>query len=106
MREQVDLVRASIAVSSDVAALLASYSVGAAEELIDGEGGRSMPAELRDSYRHLLQNLKAYKPYERGPARRGRRGGRGVVFALRRVAPRRVRPRAGREPRRRSAASA
>eukprot|EP01065_Artemidia_motanka_P024823 TRINITY_DN2973_c0_g2_i1.p1 TRINITY_DN2973_c0_g2~~TRINITY_DN2973_c0_g2_i1.p1 ORF type:complete len:798 (+),score=302.99 TRINITY_DN2973_c0_g2_i1:60-2396(+) len=62
MREQLRIVRASVAVSNVIAHHLARYDVDKADVALD-EDGAALPPELRDSFRALLANLKSYRPF-------------------------------------------
>eukprot|EP01062_Namystynia_karyoxenos_P073193 TRINITY_DN7002_c0_g1_i3.p1 TRINITY_DN7002_c0_g1~~TRINITY_DN7002_c0_g1_i3.p1 ORF type:complete len:682 (+),score=164.47 TRINITY_DN7002_c0_g1_i3:1790-3835(+) len=62
MRQQFDMVQASVAVCGQVASLLARYEVDKAAALVDGQGD-SLPPEMRDAFGALLGNLRTYRPY-------------------------------------------
>eukprot|EP00660_Eupelagonema_oceanica_P012164 gene12164-24774_t len=63
MREQMRVVRDSVAVSEQIAVLLSKYDVDDAAALVDGTGAAELPPAMRDAYRTLIGNLRGYKAY-------------------------------------------
>eukprot|EP01062_Namystynia_karyoxenos_P049826 TRINITY_DN3834_c0_g1_i1.p1 TRINITY_DN3834_c0_g1~~TRINITY_DN3834_c0_g1_i1.p1 ORF type:complete len:979 (+),score=204.15 TRINITY_DN3834_c0_g1_i1:101-2938(+) len=63
MRKQLALVDAGVRVSETITELIASYAVQEAQVVVDGPEGLQLPPALCRSYRQLLANLEAYRPF-------------------------------------------
>eukprot|EP01065_Artemidia_motanka_P012890 TRINITY_DN17107_c0_g1_i1.p1 TRINITY_DN17107_c0_g1~~TRINITY_DN17107_c0_g1_i1.p1 ORF type:complete len:641 (+),score=101.35 TRINITY_DN17107_c0_g1_i1:47-1924(+) len=62
-RTQVTLIKSAVEVSRLVTVHLSRYEVAEAQEVVFGEGGDSLPKDLREAYVQLLSNLEHYRPY-------------------------------------------
>eukprot|EP01065_Artemidia_motanka_P007062 TRINITY_DN1346_c3_g1_i4.p1 TRINITY_DN1346_c3_g1~~TRINITY_DN1346_c3_g1_i4.p1 ORF type:complete len:696 (+),score=109.17 TRINITY_DN1346_c3_g1_i4:747-2834(+) len=63
MRQQMDVVEASIRTAEDIAVLLADYETDAAKEIVEGAEDSTMPPRLRAALQQLLTNLCLYRSF-------------------------------------------